>query len=112
MASRKRRTVEVAFEYPKRSSRLLNGLFLKWLLVIPHLVVIAVYGTFVAITMLFAWAAILLTGRYPRRLWEMNATYVRYTTSVNAYLVMITDQYPQVPADPLHAAGRSRRGRR
>ncbi|MEO0063759.1 MAG: hypothetical protein RLZZ377_183 [Chloroflexota bacterium] len=100
-ASKRATTVEVYLVYPKTSSRLLNGLFLKWLLVIPHLIVLSLFAVLVGFAMLFAWVGIWINGRYPRRLWEINASYLRYTTSVNAYLVQLTDEYPAYPANPL-----------
>jgi hypothetical protein len=101
-------SVELSLVYPKTSSRLLNGLFLKWLLVIPHLVVSSLFAVLVAFAMFFAWVGIWINGRYPRRLWEINASYLRYTVSVNAYLVQLTDEYPAYPANPL-AAPKKRR---
>jgi len=100
-ASKRATTVELSLVYPKRSSRLLNGLFLKWLLVIPHLIVLSLYAVLVAFLMFFAWVGIWINGRYPRRLWEVNASYLRYTTRVNAHLVQLTDEYPAYPENPL-----------
>jgi hypothetical protein len=102
-------TVELSLVYPKTSSRLLNGLLLKWLLVIPHLIVLILFAVLVGFAMFFAWIGIWINGRYPRRLWEINASYLRYTTSVNAYLVQLTDEYPAYPANPL-ATPKKRRG--
>ncbi len=102
-------TVELSLVYPKTSSRLLNGLFLKWLLVIPHLIVLSLFAVLVGFLMFFAWVGIWINGRYPRRLWEVNASYLRYTTRVNAYLVQLTDEYPAYPENPL-TTSRKRRG--
>ena len=108
-AAKRTATVELSLTYPKTSSRLLNGLFLKWLLVIPHLIVLSLFAVLVALLMVFAWVGIWINGRYPRRLWEVNASYLRYTTSVNAYLVQLTDEYPAYPENPL-TTSRKRRG--
>jgi hypothetical protein len=102
-------TVELSLVYPKTSSRLLNGLFLKWLLVIPHFIVLSLFAVLVGFFMFFAWVGIWINGRYPRRLWEVNASYLRYTTRVNAYLVQLTDEYPAYPENPL-TTSRKRRG--
>lgn len=101
-------TVEVSLVYPESSSRLLNGLFLKWLLVIPHLIVLSLFAVLVGFLMFFAWVGIWINGRYPRRLWEVNASYLRYTTRVNAYLVQLTDEYPAYPENPLTTSRRRR----
>lgn len=108
-SARRAATVELSLVYPKTSSRLLNGLLLKWLLVFPHLIVLSLFAVLVAFAMLFAWVGIWINGRYPRRLWEINASYLRYTVSVNAYLVQLTDEYPAYPANPL-ASPKKRRG--
>ena len=52
-------------EYPERLSRLL--IFVKWLLVIPNVIVLAFLGVAVYVTSIVAWFAILFTGRYPER---------------------------------------------
>lgn len=107
-ASKRATTVEVSLVYPESSSRLLNGLFLKWLLVIPHLIVLSLFAVLVGFLMIFAWVGIWINGRYPRRLWEVNASYLRYTTRVNAYLVQLTDEYPAYPENPLTTSRRRR----
>ncbi|MFZ9352966.1 MAG: DUF4389 domain-containing protein [Candidatus Limnocylindrus sp.] len=107
-ASKRAATVEVSIIYPESSSRLLNGLFLKWLLVIPHLIVLSLFAVLVGFLMFFAWVGIWINGRYPRRLWEVNASYLRYTTRVNAYLVQLTDEYPAYPENPLTTSRRRR----
>lgn len=95
--SSSRRSVELRLTYPRRSSRLLNGLFLKYLLVFPHYVVLGVMAIGVAFTTALAWLAIIATGRYPRRLWEFSASYWRYQISITAYVMLLTDEYPRFP---------------
>jgi len=89
------RAVEVTIEYPERSSRILNVLFIKVLLVIPHLALLALFSILISLTSLVAWFAILITGRYPRSLWNLSYRFIRYTTHINAYLTMLTDQRPK-----------------
>ncbi|HEY6628914.1 MAG TPA: DUF4389 domain-containing protein [Acidimicrobiia bacterium] len=67
----------------------------KWLLAIPHYIVLAllVVGAFFAI--LIAWFAILFTGRYPRALFDYVVGVGRWALRVEAYAtLLITDQYP------------------
>jgi hypothetical protein len=69
--------------YPDRLSRLL--IFVKWLLVIPQAFVL--YFVFLAlmVTTFIAWWAILITGRYPRSLWDFAMSTLRWGANVGAY---------------------------
>ena len=68
---------------------------LKWLLAIPHYVVLffLIIGAVVAIVI--AWFAILITGRYPRPLFKYVVGVGRWSLRVNAYaFLLVTDRYP------------------
>jgi hypothetical protein len=79
-------------EYPEQLSRLL--IFVKWLLAIPHLLVLWVLGIAFSIVTLIAWFAILLTGRYPRGMWDFAISVMRWQANVGAYLLLQRDEYP------------------
>lgn len=79
-------------EYPERLSRLL--IFVKWLLAIPHYVVLYILGILFSFVTFIAWFAILLTGRYPRSLWDFSLSYYRWSANVAAYLTLQRDEYP------------------
>lgn len=81
--------------YPERSSRLLMLLMpLKPLLLLPHLIVLWVLSIAASVVMIFAWFAVVITGRYPRALWDFMVGYNRWTVRLQAWLLGLTDQYP------------------
>jgi hypothetical protein len=64
------------------------------ILAIPHLIAIWAIGFAWAIATIIAWFAILFTGRYPRALYDFATGALRWTTRVEAYLLLLTDDYP------------------
>ena len=73
----------------------------KWLLAIPHYVVLFfldIGGIFVVIA---AWFAILFTGRFPRGLFDYLVGVGRWTNRVTTYaFLMLTDEYPPFQLNP------------
>jgi hypothetical protein len=64
------------------------------ILAIPHLLAVWVLGFAWLLTTLFAWFAILFTGRYPAGLYEFAVGVLRWNTRVEAYLLLLHDDYP------------------
>lgn len=64
------------------------------ILAIPHLVAIWILGIAWALATIFAWFAILFTERYPRRLYWFAVGAMRWTTRVEAYVLLLRDEYP------------------
>ena len=67
----------------------------KWILLIPHYVVLAfLWIAFVVLTVV-AWFAILITGRYPQPLFDYVVGVGRWSLRVSAYaFLLVTDKYP------------------
>jgi hypothetical protein len=82
--------------YPDAKADLNRWLpLVKWVLAIPHYVVLAFLYLGAIVVVISAWFAILFTGRYPRGLFDYLVGVGRWTTRVLAYaFVLVTDRYP------------------
>jgi hypothetical protein len=75
-----------------RRSRL--TVFFRLLLVLPHLIVVYLWGIAAALAVVVAWFAGLVLGRVPDSLHNFLASFVRYVTRVRAYFGILADPYP------------------
>ena len=74
-----------------------RGLWLvKWLLLVPHLIVLVFLWIAFAVLTVIAWFAILITGRYPPGIFRFNLGVFRWTWRVAyyGYNALGTDRYP------------------
>ena len=87
--------VHLDFDYPD-AQQLSRGLpIVKWLLAIPHWIVLWFLWIGAIVCIIIAWFAILFTGRYPRSLFDYVVGVNRWTLRVEAYaILLITDRYP------------------
>jgi hypothetical protein len=88
--------VELGFPYPDARAGLNRWLpLVKWLLAIPHYIVLFFLYIGVVFGVIAAWFAILFTGRYPRGIFDYVEGVLRWHNRVVAYaLVLVTDEYP------------------
>jgi Domain of unknown function (DUF4389) len=94
--------VHLDFPYPDVEHDLGRGMpLIKWLLAIPHYIVLFFLWIGVLVSAIIAWFAILFTGRYPRSLFHFIEGVLRWHNRVTAYvLLLITDRYPPFSLDP------------
>jgi hypothetical protein len=88
--------VRLEIEYPNVETELARGMpLIKWFLAIPHYVVLFFLGIGAFFAVIFAWFAILFTGRYPRGLFDFVMGVQRWGLRVAAYaFLLVTDKYP------------------
>ena len=92
-------SVHLDVEYPENLNRFMP--LIKWLLAIPHYIVIVVLGIVSLVVTVIAWFAILITGRFPRALFDFNLGVSRWGARIDAYAFMLaTDRYPPFRLSP------------
>ncbi|HEX5225142.1 MAG TPA: DUF4389 domain-containing protein [Solirubrobacteraceae bacterium] len=91
-----RQGVHLDFPYPDAGTELNRWLpLVKWLLAIPHYLVLLVLYVAAVFVVIAAWFAILFTGRFPRGMFDFLVGVGRWTNRVSAYAyALVTDRYP------------------
>jgi uncharacterized protein DUF4389 len=89
-------SVHLDFGYPDAERDLNRWLpLVKWFLAIPHYIVLVFLELAAIVVVIFAWFAILFTGRYPRGAFDFVEGVIRWHNRVIAYaFVLVTDVYP------------------
>ncbi len=89
-------SVHLDLDYPEVERDLNRWLpLVKWFLAIPHYVVLFFLFIGALFSVVFAWFAILFTGRYPRGLFDYVVGVGRWALRVQAYAtLLLTDRYP------------------
>jgi hypothetical protein len=73
--------------------------FFRLIMVIPHLILVTLWGIPVYLVTIIAWFAIVITGRYPQGLWSFARRYFIYSGRINGYFGLLTDVYPPFSSD-------------
>jgi len=89
-------SVRLDFAYPDAKQELNRWLpLVKWLLAIPHYIVLLFLYIGVIFAVIIAWFAVLFTGRYPRGIFTFVEGVIRWGNRVLGYaFILVTDQYP------------------
>jgi hypothetical protein len=94
-------SVHLEIDYPDAETDLNRWLpLVKWLLVIPHYFVLFFLSIASFFAVILAWFAILVTGQYPKTLFDFNVGVSRWWLRVAAYaFLLVTDDYPPFSLD-------------
>jgi hypothetical protein len=95
-------SLRLDMRYPDARSELNRWLpLVKWLLAIPHYIVLFFLFIAAFVCVVIAWFAILFTGRYPRGLFDFLVGVGRWSVRVAAYaFLLVTDRYPPFSLSP------------
>lgn len=84
--------VRLEIDYPDHLSRLL--IFVKWLLAFPHYIALFLLGIGAYVVLIISFFAVLITGKYPRGMFDYMVGFERWRVRVSAYVLLQTDRYP------------------
>jgi hypothetical protein len=95
-STEEQQAVHLEYAYPDVSRDLNRWLpLVKWLLVIPHFIVLVFLWIAAVVVVVLAWFAILFTGRYPLGMFRFVEGVLRWGQRVIAYaFLLVTDSYP------------------
>ncbi len=101
-ATDQQQAVHLDYVYPDATRDLNRWLpLVKWLLAIPHYIVLFFLWIAAIVVVIIAWFAILFTGRYPRSMFDFVEGVIRWGARVVAYaFVLVTDRYPPFALTP------------
>jgi hypothetical protein len=93
--------IHLQLPYPDVKTDLKRWLpIFKWILAIPHFIVLYFLYIAVVVVQIIAWFAILFTGSYPKGMFDFVLGVVRWSIRVMAYaFILVTDKYPPFAID-------------
>jgi hypothetical protein len=90
--------IDVTFDESDRQNRLwgvpIVGVLIRWILLIPHWIVLALIGIVVAFMILVSWVPVLINGRQADVIIQWIGGFYRWTIRVSAYGFLLTGRYP------------------
>jgi len=88
--------VHIEMSYPDAEKDLSRVMpLIKWILIIPHIFVLSFLFIAVILCTIISWFVIIVTGNYPRKMFDFVVGVMRWSLRVLAYfLLLVTDQYP------------------
>jgi hypothetical protein len=89
-------TYDVA--YPEELNRWMP--LVKWILALPHYIVLIALALVAALMTVVAFFAILFTGKYPRGMFDFVVGVRRWGARVTAYVLLARDEYPPFSMQP------------
>ncbi len=95
-SSDEEQTVHVEIAYPDAATELNRFMpLIKWLLAIPHFIVLWILNIVALLVTIIAWFAIMITGKYPSILFNFAVGVARWGLRVTSYAFLLTtDRYP------------------
>lgn len=85
-------------EYVPEQDRV--SVFFRIFLLIPHAIVVTAWGVAAFLTLIVAWFAVVITGRYPRALYDFHAGWLRQSAAFNGYAYLLDSRFPPFGSDP------------
>ena len=94
--------VDITFSYGQPINRLwgipLVGFLVRAIVLIPHFIVLWLFGIVAGLTLLVSWIPVLLTGRQAGWVTSILGGYLAWSVRVGAYLLLVTSSYPPFSA--------------
>ena len=100
--ARPRYPIDVRFDRDQHIGRFwaipIIGWFFRWLVLIPHFILLGLFSIVVFIALLVVWIPVLLTGRFPGWGYSIIGGFYRWYIRVAAYLLLLAGPYPPFSA--------------